>query len=77
MRLANRAPNSKMKDFAIHISEIDLATGRTLTPPAVIRTSPHGIAEGSHILKRGKYYYLLTAEGGTEAGHQEIGRAHV
>ncbi|CAM1503611.1 Fc.00g012020.m01.CDS01 [Cosmosporella sp. VM-42] len=71
MRLAWRDPESRKKDFAIHISEIDLETGRTLTPPRVIRTSPHGIAEGSHIFKRGGYYYLLTAEGGTEAGHQE------
>lgn len=37
----------------------------------MIRTSPHGIAEGSHIIKRGEWYYLFTAEGGTEAGHQE------
>ncbi|KAH6886378.1 glycosyl hydrolase [Thelonectria olida] len=71
MRLAQRAPDSKLKDFAIHISEIDLPTGRTLTPPVPIRESPHGIAEGSHIIKRGNYYYLFTAEGGTEAGHQE------
>jgi beta-xylosidase len=61
----------KLKDFAIHISEIDISTGRTLTPPVVIRESPHGIAEGSHIFKKGKYYYLITAEGGTDAGHQE------
>ncbi|RKL21598.1 hypothetical protein BFJ68_g1910 [Fusarium oxysporum] len=59
------------KDFGIHISEIDISTGRTLTAPKVIRKSPHGIAEGSHIFKRGDWYYLLTAEGGTEAGHQE------
>ncbi|KAM0551307.1 hypothetical protein ACHAPJ_008411 [Fusarium lateritium] len=71
MRIAWRDPNSKQKDFAIHISEIDISTGRTLTAPKVIRESPHGIAEGSHIIKRGDYYYLLTAEGGTEAGHQE------
>lgn len=37
----------------------------------VIRSSPYGIAEGSHIIKRGGYYYLFTAEGGTESGHQE------
>lgn len=71
MRFAWRDPNSKQKDFGIHISEIDISTGRTLTVPKVIRKSPHGIAEGSHILKRGDWYYLLTAEGGTEAGHQE------
>ncbi|RYP79778.1 hypothetical protein DL769_002800 [Monosporascus sp. CRB-8-3] len=70
-RLSDRPADSKLKDFAIHVSEIDLATGRTLTPPRVIRASPHGVAEGSHILRRGRYYYLFTAEGGTEAGHQE------
>lgn len=37
----------------------------------MIRSSPHGIAEGSHIIKRDSWYYLFTAEGGTEAGHQE------
>ncbi|KAF7562943.1 hypothetical protein G7046_g1178 [Stylonectria norvegica] len=71
MRLAWRNPKSAKKDFAIHISEVELATGRTLTPPRVIRESPYGIAEGSHIIKRDGYYYLFTAEGGTEAGHQE------
>ncbi|GAW11307.1 hypothetical protein ANO14919_006500 [Xylariales sp. No.14919] len=71
MRLANRRPDSKLKDFGIHISEIELGTGRTLTPPQLIRESTHGIAEGSHILRRGAYHYLFTAEGGTEAGHQE------
>ncbi|KAI0434976.1 glycoside hydrolase family 43 protein [Xylaria sp. FL1042] len=71
VRLANRQPDSKLKDFGIHISEIELETGRTLTPPKLIRESPHGVAEGSHILRRGTYYYLFTAEGGTEAGHQE------
>ncbi|KAH6617415.1 glycosyl hydrolase [Chaetomium tenue] len=72
VRLARRTPGPHpLKDFAIHISEIDLASGRTLTPPRVIRASPFGVAEGSHTLRRGRYYYLFTAEGGTEAGHQE------
>ncbi|GKT41381.1 non-reducing end alpha-L-arabinofuranosidase [Colletotrichum spaethianum] len=71
MRMGTRTPGMKLKDFAIHISEIDIATGRTITPPQVIRESPFGIAEGSHIIRKGKYYYLFTAEGGTEAGHQE------
>ncbi len=71
MRLAKRPINSTQKDFAIHISQVDITTGRTLTAPEVIRSSPHGIAEGSHIIKRGRYYYLFTAEGGTESGHQE------
>ncbi|WYZ43831.1 hypothetical protein EsH8_VII_000267 [Colletotrichum jinshuiense] len=71
VRMGKRTPGLKLKDFAIHISEIDIATGRTLTPPQVIRESPHGIAEGSHIIRKENYYYLFTAEGGTEAGHQE------
>jgi beta-xylosidase len=29
------------------------------------------VAEGSHIFKRGRYWYLFTAEGGTESGHCE------
>ena len=69
--MADRPKDSKQKDFAIHISEINLSSGKSLTAPKIIRSSPHGIAEGSHIIKRGKYYYLFTAEGGTESGHQE------
>ncbi|KAF5252133.1 hypothetical protein FOXYS1_14692 [Fusarium oxysporum] len=42
-----------------------------LTSGTPIRESPNGIAERSHLFKRGAYYYLITAEGGTEAGHQE------
>lgn len=71
VRMGQRTPGLKLKDFAIHISEIDLPTGRTLTAPRMIRDSPFGVAEGSHIFRKGKYYYLFTAEGGTEAGHQE------
>ncbi|CRK18282.1 hypothetical protein BN1708_012318 [Verticillium longisporum] len=71
VRMAQRTPGLKLKDFAIHVSEIDLSSGRTLTPPQLIRASQFGVAEGSHIMKKGKYYYLFVAEGGTEAGHQE------
>ncbi|KAJ4307729.1 hypothetical protein N0V94_009634, partial [Neodidymelliopsis sp. IMI 364377] len=71
VRIADRDPQSKLKDFAIHISEIDLPTGTTLTPPLCIRQSAFGVAEGSHILKKDGWYYLFVAEGGTEQGHQE------
>jgi beta-xylosidase len=71
VRIADRAPDSMLKDFAIHISEIDLTTGRTLLPPVCIRQSKFGVAEGSHIVKKDGWYYLFVAEGGTEAGHQE------
>jgi beta-xylosidase len=71
VRMAKRTPGLELKDLAIHVSEIDLPTGRTLTPPKVIHDSPFGIAEGSHIIRKGDYYYLFSAEGGTEKGHQE------
>ena len=71
VRIAKHDPMSMLKDFAVHISEIDLPSGRTLTPPVVIRQSKYGVAEGSHIMRKGNYYYLFVAEGGTEAGHQE------
>jgi beta-xylosidase len=61
--------NRTQKDPAIHISQVDLTIGRTLTAPVVIRSRLHGIAEGSHIIKRGRYYYFFTAEGRTESGH--------
>ncbi|KAK7206283.1 glycosyl hydrolase [Myxozyma melibiosi] len=64
-------PDSTQKHFAIHVSEIDINTGRSLTAPIVLRTAPSGLAEGSHIIKRGRYYYLFTAEGGTETHHSE------
>lgn len=35
----------------------------------MIRESPSGIAEGSHLFRREGYYYLLTAEGGTGSRH--------
>ncbi|KAL4749101.1 hypothetical protein BDW72DRAFT_214320 [Aspergillus terricola var. indicus] len=60
-----------LKDFAIHISTIDLQTGVVTSAPKLIRSSSSGVSEGSHIFKRGKYYYLFTAEGGTESGHSE------
>lgn len=64
-------PGVKLKDFAIHISTVDLSTGRSTSVPRLIRESSSGVAEGSHIFKRGRYYYLFTAEGGTESGHCE------
>ena len=74
-RMRNRTPvpvgSKQLKDFAIHICKVDLRTGRSLTAPQLIRSSSSGVSEGSHIIKRGKYYYLFTAEGGTESGHSE------
>ncbi|RAL63282.1 hypothetical protein DID88_004358 [Monilinia fructigena] len=68
-RKHERTPGRSLKDFAIHITTIDINTGFSTSIPKVIRSSESGIAEGSHIFKRGKFYYLFTAEGGTESGH--------
>ncbi|KAJ5466640.1 hypothetical protein N7539_009369 [Penicillium diatomitis] len=71
-------PGAKFKDFAIHICTIDLATGHSTSEPKLIRESSSGVAEGSHIFRRGRYYYLFTAEGGTESGHCEwVSRSEV
>ncbi|KAE8376020.1 glycosyl hydrolase [Aspergillus bertholletiae] len=70
-RKLNRTPNANLKDFAIHIATVDLASGASTSEPKLIRESTSGVSEGSHIFKRGNYYYLFTAEGGTESGHCE------
>lgn len=59
--------------LATFTAEIDLATGRCLGPAKWNRLSDFGmgIAEGPHIFKKDGYYYLSTAEGGTDEGHQQ------
>jgi beta-xylosidase len=69
-KIAGTNPNEK--HFGVHISQIDLSTGRSITKPLNIRRSPSGVAEGSHILKRNGFYYLFIAEGGTDSGHHEV-----
>lgn len=51
-------------------SEIDLETGKKLTPSRSIWKGTGGrFVEGPHLYKIGKFYYLLASEGGTEYGH--------
>jgi beta-xylosidase len=66
-------PAEKRKGFAIHVCSVDMEMGRSTSELKMIRESVvgSGVAEGSHIIKRGRYYYLFTAEGGTESGHSE------
>jgi alpha-N-arabinofuranosidase len=52
------------------LSRIDPRTGKVLEGPKVIWPGSGGrYAEAPHIHKRGGWYYLLLAEGGTEHGH--------
>lgn len=57
----------------VYVHEIDLESGRSMSTGELICYSNvgNGIAEGSHIFKRGRYYYLIAAIGGTEVMHQE------
>lgn len=50
--------------------EIDIETGRKLTPSKTIWHGSGGrYLESPHMYKIGSYYYLTAAEGGTEYGH--------
>lgn len=57
-------------DHGITQCEIDIETGKKLTPS---RTIWHGSGgrylESPHMYRIGDYYYLMAAEGGTEYGH--------
>jgi xylan 1,4-beta-xylosidase len=54
----------------IIIQEFDIQT-KKLTGDVhhIFNGSPLGITEGPHLYKKDGYYYLITAEGGTEYGH--------
>ncbi|KAK2666382.1 Glycoside hydrolase, family 43 [Fusarium oxysporum f. sp. vasinfectum] len=55
----------------INCFEINLVTGEKLTPERTIWGGfSKIIPEGPHIYKRGEWYYLLDAEGGTHEGHR-------
>jgi xylan 1,4-beta-xylosidase len=54
----------------IVMQEFSPAEGRLIGARRVIFTgTPLGLTEGPHLYKRGGYYHLLTAEGGTSWGH--------
>ncbi|MDW6057549.1 glycoside hydrolase family 43 protein [Streptomyces sp. FXJ1.4098] len=49
---------------------VDPATGKVLSEPRVIwRGTGMAHTEGPHLIRRGAYWYLLVAEGGTGPGH--------
>jgi len=54
----------------IEIQEYDAAAGRLVGERTTIfKGTPLGLTEGPHLLKRGGFYYLVTAEGGTGWNH--------
>jgi xylan 1,4-beta-xylosidase len=59
------------KRFAGIVAQEYSAEGRRLVGRrrVIFEGTPLGFTEGPHLYKRGGYYYLLTAEGGTGWGH--------
>jgi xylan 1,4-beta-xylosidase len=54
----------------IVLQEYDTGEGKLVGPTSLIfKGTPLGLTEGPHLYKRGGYYHLLTAEGGTGWGH--------
>lgn len=70
---ADRKADSELKELAVHVCEIDLRTGNSLSKATLVResTTGMGVAEGSHLFKRNGAYFLFVAEGGTESDHRE------
>ena len=61
---------TRRHEFSIVQAELDLLTGRLLTPlREIARPWCTDDIEGPHLYKVGGWYYLLTAEGGTGWGH--------
>lgn len=57
----------------MHLSEIDIRTGRRLSEPRIIWSGTGDrCAEAPHLYRKDGYYYLLIAEGGTEYGHKAV-----
>jgi xylan 1,4-beta-xylosidase len=57
----------------IRLAQIDVATGKLITPLKSIWNGTGGWSpEGPHIFKKDGWYYLLMAEGGTEYGHKVV-----
>jgi xylan 1,4-beta-xylosidase len=54
----------------VTIQEYDITAKKLVGKPAhIFKGSSLGLTEGPHLYKKDGYYYLLTAEGGTEYGH--------
>ena len=56
--------------FGILLQEWDPVSGRLIgSAKNIFAGSSHGLVEGPHLFKRGGWYYLTTAEGGTGYDH--------
>ncbi len=56
--------------YGIALQEFDVSSQALVGKPEIIfKGSAIGLTEGPHLYKRNGYYYLMTAEGGTEYEH--------
>ncbi len=64
-------------DEGIRITEIDIKTGKILSPERLVWAGTGGrYPEAPHVYKKDGFYYLLLGEGGTEYAHSTtIGRS--
>jgi alpha-N-arabinofuranosidase len=61
------------KPRGMYQAEIDVKTGRLLTPSRLLwERTGYRYPEGPHLYKIRGRYYLMVAEGGTEYGHMEV-----
>ncbi len=68
--VSNGSENPARDGYGIFLCEIDPFTGKMLSPSRRLTNGCGGrCAEAPHIYKRGGWYYLMLAEGGTEYGH--------
>ncbi|MFB7650546.1 MULTISPECIES: family 43 glycosylhydrolase [unclassified Streptomyces] len=64
------AADPSRTEHAVLIGEIDLATGARIGPVTELTRGWCGrFPEGPRFVRRGRWWYLILAEGGTEAGH--------
>jgi len=72
-------PHLAFPDFTrgIQQSVVDVSTGQLLTEPRLVWEGTGGrFPEAPHLYRRGEFYYLVLAEGGTEYGHMvTVGRS--
>ena len=68
--LVTYCANDMVKPLGIHQAAIDLSTGEVLETPRLIWAGT-GLQwpEGPHLYKRGDWWHLVIAEGGTDRGH--------
>jgi xylan 1,4-beta-xylosidase len=73
-----RGPAAYPGHRAIWLQELDLKAKKMLGPRSILVNGGVDFTqrpiwiEGPHLIKKGRWYYLIAAEGGTASGHSEV-----